>query len=460
VSSAKAIAAVTAVLKDLLHNGMIDHDVMDNTGGPIKVSTLPPDLIETDNKNLNQLNLFLYQVSPNQGWRNMGLPSRDSRGELTENPPLALNLHYMLTAYSSKDLYSEILLGYAMQLLHEMPALTKELISMALEPEETQPGDFPTELRNLNASDLTDQIENIRITPNYLSTDEMSKLWSALQSKYRPTVAYLVSVVLIQSQKPKRSPLPVLKVGPDNRGIISQATTTTPFPALIEVKPPNRQASAKPGDALTLLGRNLDGSDVRVRFVNPKLKKILESSSFLEITGTKILVKLDGAFDTDQPTVSDSKKIWSAGSYSVTVLVQKKGETYYRTTNELPFSLAPTIINYEEAAAGGQPTFISVSKDTKNNITFHVRFAPEVRHDQKSSLIVGDHEIPAEPHIDLTQNTLKFIAKSVSHGPLNLQTIPPGIYYVRLRVDGVESILIDCSSGTPEFDEGQKVTVP
>jgi hypothetical protein len=192
----------------------------------------------------------------------MGLPSRNSRGELTENPPLALNLHYMLTAYSSKDLYSEILLGYAMQLLHEMPVLTRESILMALKPsvtvsEETQPV-FPAELRNLNASDLIDQIENIRITPNYLSIDEMSKLWSALQSKYRPTVAYLVSVVLIQSQKPKRSPLPVLKVGPDNRGIISQATTTTPFPALIEVKPPNRQASAKPGDALILLGRNLD----------------------------------------------------------------------------------------------------------------------------------------------------------------------------------------------------------
>ena len=51
------------------------------------------------------------------------------------NPPLALNnLHYLLSAYSGGDLHAEILLGYAMQLLHEMPVLTRAAIRTAPTP--------------------------------------------------------------------------------------------------------------------------------------------------------------------------------------------------------------------------------------------------------------------------------------------------------------------------------------
>lgn len=57
-----------------------------------------PDRIETGDRKRNQVNLFLYQVTPNPGWRNTGLPSLDSRGDgRLSNPPLALDLHYLLT---------------------------------------------------------------------------------------------------------------------------------------------------------------------------------------------------------------------------------------------------------------------------------------------------------------------------------------------------------------------------
>ena len=69
MSNALGIAAVTAVLRDLLNNGLIDASV-----GDVTVSAQAPDRIETDNGDLTQLNLFLYQVTPNQGWRNVGLP--------------------------------------------------------------------------------------------------------------------------------------------------------------------------------------------------------------------------------------------------------------------------------------------------------------------------------------------------------------------------------------------------
>ena len=50
------------------------------------------------------------------------------------NAPLALDLHYLLSVYSGGDLHAEILLGYAMQLLHEMPVLTRDAIRTALNP--------------------------------------------------------------------------------------------------------------------------------------------------------------------------------------------------------------------------------------------------------------------------------------------------------------------------------------
>jgi hypothetical protein len=45
MSSALAIASVTAVLKDLLNNGLIDHNVGASVG-EVTVSTLPPDRVD------------------------------------------------------------------------------------------------------------------------------------------------------------------------------------------------------------------------------------------------------------------------------------------------------------------------------------------------------------------------------------------------------------------------------
>ena len=80
----------------------------------------------------SRLNLFMYRVTPNQGYSNVELPSQDSRGVRLANPPLALDLHYLLSAYGADELHGEILLGYGMQLLHETPVLSREAIRRSL----------------------------------------------------------------------------------------------------------------------------------------------------------------------------------------------------------------------------------------------------------------------------------------------------------------------------------------
>ena len=91
MSTALAIASVTAVLKNLLDNGIIDDQVVATTVGNVRVSTLAPDLISLDSNAPSRLNLFLYQVTPNSGWRNVGLPSRNGNGDRLTNAPLALD---------------------------------------------------------------------------------------------------------------------------------------------------------------------------------------------------------------------------------------------------------------------------------------------------------------------------------------------------------------------------------
>jgi hypothetical protein len=148
-------------------------------------------------------------------WRNVKLPSRDSDGNRISNPPLALDLHYLVTAYGVQELDSEILLGYAMQLLHETPILTRSAIRRSLAPPSIvgTGGGLPARLRELATSELAEQFEQIRIVPQQLNTEEMSKLWAAFGTKYRPTAAYQASVVLIESRQSARGALPVRSRG-------------------------------------------------------------------------------------------------------------------------------------------------------------------------------------------------------------------------------------------------------
>ena len=209
MSNALGVASVSFVLVDLLNNGLIDRDISASVGD-IAVTALAPDQVEAS-QGKSQLNLFLYNVTQNEAWRNMNFPSLNVQGERINNPPLALNLHYLLTAYGVEQYHAEILLGYGMQLLHEHPVLVRDAIRESLAaPTQVAGGNLPASMLNLFTSGLADQIEQIKIWPQMLTTEEISRLWTAFQAKYRPTAAYQVSGVLIDSERSTKKALPVL----------------------------------------------------------------------------------------------------------------------------------------------------------------------------------------------------------------------------------------------------------
>lgn len=187
MSSPLALAAVTATLCDLLNNGLIDNDL--SPVGSFSVTAVPPDRIETGEQELNRLNLFLYQVTPNLGWRNEGMAARDSRDSRIRlsNPPLALDLHYMLTAYGSAPWAAEILLGFAMDVLHEKCVLSRADIRRALDPANNpiSVALVPPDPQGRIALDLADQVEHLKILPQYLTSEELARLWTSMQARYR-----------------------------------------------------------------------------------------------------------------------------------------------------------------------------------------------------------------------------------------------------------------------------------
>src|SRR5262249_38485515 len=145
---------------------------------------------------------------------------------------------YLLSAYSGGDLHAEILLGYAMQLLHETPVLTRQAIQTAFNPSPDVGTALPPPPRPLAHPRLGDPIQQIKITPRVLATEEMAKLWTATLSPSRPTAAYMATVVLIQARQPVGSPLPVLSRGLvdpvtlRDRGVVVETGLVPPLPMI------------------------------------------------------------------------------------------------------------------------------------------------------------------------------------------------------------------------------------
>lgn len=423
MSSPFAIAGLTATLQNVLSNGLFDHGVTAAVGGTVDVKAVAPDLVLT-NGNLSNptLNIFLYQVTPNTGWRNVDLASRNYSGDRSTNPPMALDIHYILSAYAEEDLHAEMLLGGAMHLLHEMPGLDRSRIVAALTP-------LASDLRECG---LADQVEQIKITPEHLNSEEMSKLWSAIQSNYRPSIVYLATVVLIREERPKRSALPVLVRGLNDTGPTVQPHLIPPVPTITSIEHPNRQLSASLNLTITIHGHNLDGNNVEVVFTHGRLAEPPQTISIApaDVSATQLTVQ-----------IPNNPAAWAAGIYSMEVRVERPGETYTRVSNQLPFVLAPTITLPPNPPA-------SIAR-AGSEVTVVVGCSPEIRPGQPSSLILGHHEAFADAH-PTQVGELTFVFEDIAGGS----------YPVRLRVDGAESWLIDKLASPPVFDPTQTIDVP
>jgi Pvc16 N-terminal domain/IPT/TIG domain len=400
VSNPFAIAAVTTTFSQLL--GQVSQDA---TLAGVTVSTRAPDRARAAAGTTRQINLFLYQVTPNSGWRNSDLAVRNDSGQLAGQPVLALDLHYLVSVYGQNDddVDGHHLLAYAMSLVHDSPTFTRDQIRAAIV---AQPAVGP--------SDLAEQVELVKLCPHALSPDDLYKLWSTFQTPYRLSVAYDASVVLIQ--RPHRQ-----VVAPPVR---APAVTVLPFryPVIDTLSPQALTA----GGRLAIQGRNLQAPLTELRFGSLNVSPSLNTDQRIEVTLPAAL---------------------SAGINTVQVIRQLALGTPATVhsgfaSNLAAFMLLPQITNAPpiSVAPGGLLT-LTVS--------------PPVGRAQDAALLIGDYviELPARPLGSVPATSVGF--------PIPV-AIVAGSYLLRLRVDGVESPLItDANPGSPTFNQyvGPMVTI-
>jgi hypothetical protein len=430
MSNARAIAAVTATLRSLLEKQV---PIVDAGLNGLKVTNGPLDLARK-NIDVAQINLFLYQTVVNAALSNQDLPLQTRPGE-TAPPPLALNLHFLLTAFGAgetdNDALSHRVLGGAMIVLHSHPLLGREEIKGAL-----------------TDNDLHRQIERVRITPLPLGVEELSKLWTIFQTPYRLSAAYEATVVLIDSRRSSPAPLPVLKRGDSDRGPIATGQLA---PLLSAIELPRGQPAVRLGEEVRLAGEHLGGGE-RAQIFNPNL----DEGIGLAAAG----LDDNGALKIPIPDPSATPGAISdlcPGFYTIAVQREVAAGVPPVSSNALSLGLAPTVTLTSVAK-----TQTTVGAVTSFTIQLTLECVPRIREGQRVRLIFGDQQVApapfANPPAPTAPTVLSFEIKNVAV-PAAGQT---DSYVVRLRVDGVDSIpaVLAGDPPLPAFDPAQIVTVP
>lgn len=415
MSNEMAVAAVTLALRDLLSTQMKDKmegapaDV--NLTKHLAVTMLPPNKVRDKHPSENVINIYVYRTEVNAAWRNQPLKTQSRPGEAGW-PPLALNVEYLISAYGEDDgdLASQFLLAQAMLLLHDRPVIARERLRLAFE-----------------SAHVHDQIESVTVTPRAMSLEEVSKLWSVFQTQYRLSAAYVATVLLIESRRPTRSALPVLRRGPEDRG--PRATTAAP-PILHTATPRSGFGAVRLDEEIVVTGENFSTGALTARFRRLPFGPELSRPVTIE-DATHAVVRL--------PAAADAGDDWRAGFYALSFVVVLPDLPPW-TTNEVSIALAPSI------------TVSPATHGLEETIDVTITAVPRVAETQTAIVIYGSSQVTPKSittPADTAQPTTVVAEVAVVAGK----------HPVRLRVDGVDSVPIVTTGGLPAFDPQQSIEV-
>ncbi len=278
MSDELAIADVGETLRRLIRDRMEEPPGTPASG--VMVTVGPPHLGRAEDFTPDgaRLNLFLYRVTEHAQLNNQEIGAA-SVGPAYGHPPLSVRLYYLMTAYGgalagagavvSDDLMAHRILGSAMRVFHDFPIITPDLRTVRISGGE-----------RILAESLVNECERLKVTLEALSVDDMSKIWTSLSLRYRVSVAYVVSVLQIESRRPRSFPRPVgqpphgyppLPTDPPVPGPMIYSLLIR-VPSISDVRvlrpgdtEPRRFPFARVNDRLVISGTNLAGGVVRVR---------------------------------------------------------------------------------------------------------------------------------------------------------------------------------------------------
>jgi hypothetical protein len=404
VSSYRAIAGVTQSLVNLLGDRMTE---------TATITVAPPD-IEVDNVAGKRLNLYLYHLAENAYLKNQEIPGEGYPGAYG-NPPLSIDLNYIVTAFGSSDsgqdadMEAQLILGDAMRILHDIPIISPDLM------QQKSPG------RTILDPSLLDAFEQVKLSLQPKSLEEIAKIWTALPNvNFRRSVIYEACVAQIENLQPRTQALPV------RQRRVYALSLQSPQIQQIFVQPPPFgvvTVAAEEGETLRLLGFNFDAPNTTVD---------------MDGVAGNIATLQPGLIEVVIPTgqlTAGMHALRVVQSVAVTVVRGQAAEQIAAFgSNAVAFQLIPTITG----AAIPLP-----------NDVVSVPVQPAVAWDQTAELLLGDFAVP-QVSVSPGSSPVTSIPFQMPQPPL--VPIPTGTYLLRVRVDGAESRLqVDTNPASPTY---------
>ena len=397
MSTYKSIAGVSQSLVNLLGDRLTE---------TAAITVAPPD-VPADWINGPRLNLYLYNLAENPFLKNQEIPGNGHPG-IYGHPPLSLNLQYIFTAFAQTeggpdaDMQAQFILGDAMRVVHDNAVISADLMQLK------SPGKTVLDLS------LIDAFEQIRITLQPKSLEEISKIWTALpRVNFRRSVTYEVAVVQIDSRLARTVGLPVRE-----RRVYALTMRNLQIEEVFR-QPPllgTKIAAVEEGETLRITGQNLQSPDTS-----------LMVDGTIDMTAAITTLQDDlidfsipaGAFATGLHSLQVAQKVKLA-VIDGRPPVSRGGFA----SNLASFQLLPKITGPATLAG---PGIISVP------------VAPAVKPTQERSLLLGDYLVPSVPPqpSDPPANDILF---QLPQPPID--PIPPGTYLTRVRIDNMESRLV------------------
>jgi hypothetical protein len=121
-----------------------------------------------------RITLYLYRIMVNEHARQQ----RRAGASSEQRAPLNLDLHYLMTVWAGNALEEQVTMAWAMRRIHEAPVL---------------------DASSLSADGGWARDEVVQIIPAELSTEDLMRVWDALDPPYRLSVSYVARVVRLDA---------------------------------------------------------------------------------------------------------------------------------------------------------------------------------------------------------------------------------------------------------------------
>ncbi|MEM9505596.1 MAG: DUF4255 domain-containing protein, partial [Cyanobacteria bacterium P01_E01_bin.43] len=395
------------------------------------------------------VNLFLYQILSNPAHSQGAVAGRQRRGEVSKQSQAALDLYYLFSFYGNEvELEPQRLLGSVVRTLEDYSALTPEILQATIDNRA-----YPF----LAASDLPEQSEAVRVERQDLEMEDLSNLWSGLfEGSYILSVAYKVTVVLVEGDLPTRRALPV-------RDRYLGAVPSSIQPVIEQVLcSAGRYSPILRESSLLIRGKQLAADEVQIKLGSHLITpQIVSSTQIILDLGAMPTAHLRAGVQglqvihpsTVPRAVFREQASRPRAAAGAARSVAAAATSHLVESNVEAFVLRPTIQTITLADVRG-------SEDEPRSGIVRIEFDLTVHPSSRVTLALNERtgQRPAEYLFLASAPAAQSAAIEVT-----ITDVEAGDYLVRATIDGAESLLetdFDPASATYEQYVGPVLTVP